>query len=452
MSESKKKFRISPSLQVTLGFLSLILLGAFLLCLPIANKDGAWLNIVDSLFTSTSAVCVTGLVVVDTAVQFTLFGQFVIMFLIQIGGIGIVSITSLVFLILKKKISFSNRITLKESLNRDSIQGVVLFIKKVIVITFVIEGIGALALLYSTITFTGSFWKGLFSAVFMSISSFCNAGFDVFGTETAKFVSLNSFASNILMLLPIMFLIVLGGIGFIVLTSSFKNIRKNQHIRVVLIMTFALIVSGAVGFMLFEWNNPNTIGNMSNGDKVLNSFFQSVSTRTAGCSTFDQGGLTLMGQILTILLMFIGGSPTSIAGGIKTTTFFVLLVFLFKKSNSNGTIVFKERKFTSTMIFKALKIVLYSLIVIIVSSITILAIEGESVSAMSVIYECVSAISTVGLTMGITPYLTIASKIVLALVMFIGRVGMLTIVLALSTKTDASIEQIEYVNTDIIVG
>lgn len=452
MSENKRRFRLSPSMQIILGFATLILLGTFLLALPIANKDGQWLNMVDAFFTSTSAVCVTGLIVVDTAVQFTLFGQFVIMFLIQIGGLGIVSITSLIFLVLKKKISFSNRLTLKESLNRDTVQGVVTFIKRVVITTFIIEGIGALLLLYSTITFTGSFWRGLFSAVFMAISAFCNAGFDVFGTEATEFMSLNAFASNVLMLLPIMMLIILGGIGFIVLTGGIKNIRTNQHIRVVIIVTLILIFGGAIGFMLAEWNNLLTIGDMNTGEKILNSFFQSISTRTAGIATFDQGGLTTIGQVLTIVLMFIGGSPTSIAGGIKTTTLFVLFVFLIKRSNSNGTIVYKDRKFTSTMIFKALKIVLYSLIVIIISSITILAIEGDSVSAMSVIYECVSAISTVGLTMGITPYLTIASKIVLALVMFIGRVGMLTIVLALSTKTDASIEQIEYTNTDIIIG
>ena len=452
MSENKRKFRLSPSLQIILGFILLILLGTFLLSLPIANKNGDWLNGVDAFFTSTSAVCVTGLIVVDTAVQFTLFGQIVLLLLIQIGGLGVVSITSLIFLMLRKKITFSSRMAIKESLNRDSVQGVVTFIKKVLLLTFVIEGIGALLLLYSTITFTGSFGIGLFSAIFMSISSFCNAGFDIFGTEMNQFISLNAFASNVLMLLPIMLLIILGGIGFVVLIDGFKNIKNNQHSKVVLITTAILIFGGAILFMIVEWNNPLTIGNMSKGEKILNSFFHSVATRTAGCATFDQGGLTLIGQIISIILMFIGGSPTSIAGGIKTTTLFILVVFLVKKSNSNGTIVFKDRKISTKMIYKALKIVLYSLIVIIISSISIIAIEGNNVSVMSVIFECVSAMSTVGLTMGITPYLTVASKIILTLVMFIGRVGMLTIILALSTKKDVSIEQVEYINTDIIVG
>lgn len=452
MSEIKRKIRLSPSLKILLGFAILIMMGSFLLTLPISNRDGQWLNAVDAIFTSTSAVCVTGLIVVDTAVQFTLFGQIVILLLIQIGGLGIVAITSLIFLVLKKKISFSNRMALKESLNRDSVQGVVSFIKKVIIITFIIEGCGAIALLYGTISYTGSFWKGVFSAIFMSVSSFCNAGFDVFGSETNQFISLSNFSSSVLTLLPIMMLIVLGGIGFVVLTNGFKNIKNNQHTKIVLIMTAILIFGGAILFMLAEWNNTLTIGEMSAGEKILNSFFQSVSTRTAGCATFDQGGLSLMGQIVTIILMFIGGSPTSIAGGIKTTTLFVLFVFLIKRSNNNGTIVYRGRKFTATMIYKAVKIVFYSLLVVIVSSSMILAIEGGSVSVMSVIYETVSAISTVGLSMGITPYLSVASKIILAVVMFIGRVGMLTIVLALSTRVDASLEQVEYINTDIIVG
>lgn len=452
MSEIKKKIRLSPSVQIIWGFAFLILLGTFLLSLPIANKNGEWLNFVDSFFTSTSAVCVTGLIVVDTAVQFTIFGQIIILLLIQIGGLGVVSITSLIFLMLRKKITFSNRMALKESLNRDNIQGIVNFIKKTLLLTFVIEGIGSLLLLYSTISFTGSFVKGLFSAIFMSISSFCNAGFDIFGTEMNQFVSLNGFASNVLMLLPIMMLIILGGIGFIVLIDGVKNIKNNQHLKVVLIVTAILVFGGAILFMIVEWNNSLTIGNMSNGEKILNSFFQSVATRTAGCSTLDQSGLTLIGQIISIILMFIGGSPTSIAGGVKTTTLFVIVIFLFKNCNNNGSFVFKDRKISTKMVYKAFKIVLYSLIVVVVSSISIIAIEGNNISVMSVFFECVSAMSTVGLTMGITPFLTVASKIILILVMFVGRVGMLTIVLAMSTKKDSSIEQIEYTNTDIIVG
>lgn len=452
MSKKKIKVRLSPSVKILLGFMGVILIGAFLLCLPLSNKNGKWLSFIDAYFTSTTSVCVTGLVTVDIGATFTLFGQIVILFLIQIGGLGIVALTSLIFLILGKKINFSNRIALKESLNRESIQGVVKFLKKVILITLLIEGVGALCLLYSTITYTGSFWKGLFSAIFMSVSSFCNAGIDVLGSETSQFLSLNNFASDVLMQLPIMMLIVLGGIGFVVLIDGFRNFRKNQHVRVVLVVTSILILGGAILFMLLEWNNPDTIGNMSFGEKVMNCFFQSVTTRTAGLCTFDQSAMTTGGTIITLLLMFIGGSPTSCAGGIKTTTFFIILLFLFKSPRHDGEIIYKERKISFNILNKAFKIVLYSISVVLMAVILISIIEGDRVSIVSVIFECVSAISTVGLSMGITPTLSTLSKFVIAMLMYVGRVGMTTIALALSTKVLQNQYQVEYTNTDIIVG
>ena len=452
MSEIKRKIRLSPSLQILLGFIVLILVGTFLLSLPIANKSGEWLNIVDAFFTSTSMVCVTGLTVVKISTTFTLFGQIVILFLIQIGALGIVSLTSLFFMLIKKKINFSSRLAIKESLNKDNIQGVVAFIKKVILITLIIEAVGALALLYSSITYTGSFWKGLFSAIFMSISAFCNVGIDIYGNEMGEFLGLYPFASNVLVQLPLMLLIILGSIGFIVLIDGFKNIRNNQHTKVVLIATAILIFGGAILYMIAEWNNPLTIGNMSTGEKILNSFFQSVSCRSAGCATISQASLTNMGYVLTIILMFIGGSPSSLAGGIKTTTLFVLLIFLFKKHNSNGAIVYRDRKFSSNIIYKAIKVLLYSIITIIVSVILLLLIEGNNFSIESIVFEVVSAITTTGFSMGITELLSVPSKIIISIVMFIGRVGMATILLAISSKTDASLEQVEYINTDIIVG
>ncbi|MBQ7351630.1 MAG: Trk family potassium uptake protein [Clostridia bacterium] len=430
----------------------IILIGAFLLALPISNNDGHWLGFVDSFFTSTSAVCVTGLVVVDTATQFSLFGQFVILFLIQVGGLGIVVLTSCIFLLLKKKINFSNRIVLKESFNRDTIQGVVKYLKKVILLTFIIEGVGAICLLGSTIAFFGNFWKGLFSAVFMSVSAFCNAGFDIFGNEMMQFQGMSSFASNVLMQLPIMMLIIIGGLGFIVLIEGFKKFKNNQHARVAVFMTIGLLVGGAIVFMFVEWNNPRTLGNMPWWQKVLNSFFQSTTTRTAGMATFDQAGLTPSGTILTILLMFIGGCPTSTSGGIKTTTLFIILLVLFKQPNENGHIVYKDRKISAKIIMKAFKIVMYMVAMLIISIVVLSLIEGDMYSVEVIIFECVSAISTVGLSMGITPLLSTASKVIVALLMFVGRVGMTTIVLALSTKSNKISEEVEYLNTDIIVG
>ena len=452
MEKTKFKLRLSPSLQILLGFICVILVGAFLLTLPISNKNGEWLGFVDALFTSTTSVCVTGLVVVDIGFTFTLFGQFVILFLIQIGGLGIVAITSLIFLLLRKKINLSNRMALKESLNKESIQGVVKFIKKVVLITLIIEAVGALCLLYSTITYTGSFWKGLFSAIFMSVSAFCNACLDIFGSETSQFMSLSPFASDVIMQLSVMMLIVFGGMGFVVLIDGFKNFRNNQHAKVVVIMTLILIFGGAILFMVAEWNNPLTIGNMSTFDKIMNSFFQSVTTRTGGATTINQGGLTTGGAILTMFLMFIGGSPTSTAGGVKTTTLFILLLLLFKSPNENGNLVFRNRRISANIILKAVKLILYYLIVLIFSVIMIFIIEGKEFSFLEVLFECVSALSTVGLSMGITPYLTWGSKLIVTLTMFIGRIGMTTIVLALSTKVNNINNQVEYTNTDIIIG
>lgn len=448
-----KRIKLHPCLQIILGFLGIILIGSFLLSLPISNSDGHWLNFMDSVFTSTSAVCVTGLIVVDTALQFTLFGEIVILLLIQIGGLGIVALTTLFFLLLKKKITLSARLTLKESLNKENTQGVVRSIKKILIITFSIELIGAFLLLYSTISYSGSFWKGLYYAIFMSISSFCNAGFDVLGVAGSEFTSLYSFAGNVLMLLPIMMLIILGGLGFIVISDKFTNIKTRQHSRVVILMSFILIFGGSILFALLEWNNPNTIGNMSFGNKILNSLFQSVSPRTAGMATLDQSLLTPGSICLTILLMFVGGAPNSTAGGIKITTFFVILLFLFKTPNEAGDIRLRNRRIGRKIIMKCFKLVLLSLLLITIGVVLISIFEPDAVSITSIIFECVSAISTVGLTMGITPMLCVGSKIVLIGLMFAGRVGILTIVMALSNRKESMVEQsIEYVNTDIMVG
>ena len=443
-----KKFRISPSIQICLGFVILILLGAFLLSLPISNKDGKWLNIVDALFTSTSSVCITGLTTVNIGSQFTLLGKIVMLLLIEIGALGTISLTSLILLILGKKINLSNRVALKESLNKDTVQGVVKFIIKIIVITLIIQAIGALMLLYSTITYYGNFWKGLFSAIFLSISAFCNSGVDPFDNTSLN--SLGDFAGNVTMLIPIAILIIVGGIGFVVLTDGFKNFVNKQHSKVVLITTASLIIISTVLFLIFELSNPATIGNMSAGDKLLNAFFQSVTPRTAGFAVLDQSKLTGASRILTMLLMFIGGSPNSTAGGIKTTTLIILILFMFKKQNNNGDIVLNNKKVSSKILFKALKILIYVIFAILISVLAIRIAEPEIISTEAILFECISAISTVGLTMGITTTLSTFSQLILIVLMYAGRVGLTTIILAISSKSEPN--NIEYNNTDIIVG
>jgi len=453
MRKSLKQIRLAPSLQILLSFVAIILVGALLLALPISNTNGQWLNMVDSLFTSTSAVCVTGLIVVDTAVQFTLFGELVILMLIQIGGLGIIAVTSFVFILLRKKINMANRMTIQESLNKETMQGVVKFIKKTILVSLAIEFVGMILLLYSTISYTGNFWTGLYSAIFMSISSFCNAGFDVFGSEMNQFASLYSFASSVTMLLPLMMLIIIGGLGFVVLFDIFEKSHNKQHTRIVLIMTSVLLFGGAVLFMIFEWNNPDTLGPMSTGDKILNGFFQSVTTRTAGMASLDQSVLTSNSKFLTMFLMFIGGAPNSTAGGIKVTTFFILLLFMFRLPNEAGDIRLKDRRVSRKILMKAFRIVIYAVVTLIISILLVNAFDGESIPLECILFECVSALSTVGLSMGITPILSLPSKFVIILLMFVGRVGFATIIMAITNKmANSKVQDIEFSNTDIVIG
>ena len=409
---------------------------------------------IDSLLTCTSSVCVTGLIVVDTAVYFSLFGQIVILVLIQIGGLGFITLTALVFLIMGKKITYERRVTIQESLNQDKVQGVVKLVKNIIQLVFIVEFIGFLCLAPSMVSIYG--WgDGLFKALFLSISAFCNAGFDILGTSTTQFASLAPFAQSALILLPIMFLIVIGGIGFIVIFDigkRFKGQKLSLHTKVVLSVTAILIFGSALLFGILEWNNPNTIGNMSFGNKIVNILFQSITPRTAGFTTFDQAGMTQASLFLTNALMFIGGSPASTAGGIKTTTLVVLLIAIFKSENANGNIAFFKKKVSTKMVKKSLRVIVLALILVIMSTFMLCAFEGGNVTISQALYESISAISTVGLSLGITPILSAGSKIVLVFLMFVGRVGAMTLTLALANRKHNINDDIEYPDSKILIG
>jgi len=447
-----KKKRLNPALQIVLGYLSVILIGAFLVSLPISNTSGQWLGFVDSFFMSTSAVCVTGLTVLDVAINLTLFGQIVLLVLIQIGGLGFITLTTLAFLILGKKITFESRLTIKESLNQEGVQGVVKFVKKVIIFVFAAEFVGFLCFLPSFINIYG--WgQGIFKSLFLSISAFCNAGFDNLATSGMGFASLTGFAQNVFVLLPVMLLVIIGGIGFLVifdLPNLFKNKKLLFHTKIVLTVSGILIFGGAILFAVFEWNNPQTIGEMSFGNKILNCLFFSVSPRTAGFSTVDMTNLSPASLVLTEVLMFIGGSPASTAGGIKTTTLFVLLIVLIKNANSKGDVVFRNKKISQKAIHKALKILCLAVGFILISTISICAIEGLSVN--EVLFEAISAISTVGLSLNLTLTLSTISKLILSLLMFVGRVGALTITLAIAGSDNSTVQEIEYPDSKIVIG
>lgn len=455
--KQKKEWLTAPA-KIALSFIGLILIGSFLLCLPISSNNGQWWSFIDAMFTSTSAVCVTGLVVVDTAVHFTVFGQVVLMLLIQIGGLGFISMSALIMLWAGKRLSYKNRVLLQESLNKDSNEGVVKLIKKIAIIVFSAEGIGFVLLLPSMIISYGA--SGIFKALFLSISAFCNAGFDILGTTGTQFQNLAPFAQNVFVLLPIMFLVVTGGIGYVVILEALGKLKTKDkkpfsfHAKVVLIMTSVLLLTGTLLFALFEWNNPNTIGNMSTFDKIINSLFQSVTPRTAGFNTFDQANLTSQSRVVTDILMFIGGSPTSIAGGVKTTTVFVLLLSAFRSTNQNGEIVVGKKAISSRTINKCLRTIVLAILLSVVSTLLILLLEHGNplASSSSVIFEVLSAISTVGITLGITPTLCVGSKLILMLLMFIGRVGSLTLAFSIKFKSRDAYGQINYPDSKIIVG
>ena len=454
----KRRQWLNAPAKIVLSFIGLILLGSFLLCTPIASTTGQWWGFVDALFTSTSAVCVTGLIVVDTAVHFTIFGQIVLLLLIQIGGFGFISISALIILAAGKKLTYKNRVVLQESLNKDDNQGVAKLLKQIAIIVFSIEGLGFVMLLPSMIISYGA--SGIFKALFLSISAFCNAGFDIIGTTGTQFQNLIPFAKNVFVLLPIMFLVVNGGIGYMVILEVIGKFKKGTkkplslHVKIAMIMTTALILIGTTLFAVFEWDNPATIGNMSDFEKILNSLFQSITPRTAGFSTVDQASLTSSSRVVTDVLMFIGGSPSSVAGGVKTTTIFILLVYAFRGGNANGELILHKKSIPNATVQKALRIVALAVINMVVGVIAICVIEKNNALATSsaVIFEVISASSTVGITLGLTPTLTALSKLILMLLMFIGRVGTMTLAFAIKIKPKDAYGQIKYPDAKIVVG
>lgn len=453
---TNKFFKITPAQTIIIGFLGIILIGTFLLCLPISHTNGNWFSFIESLFTSTSMVCLTGLTTFNIATNLTLFGKIVILALIQIGGLGFVTLTCLIFMLIGKKINYSTRMSLQESLNAENAHGLMSIVKKIIIVTFSVEIVGAICLTPSIYNLSNNFANSCFDAIFLSVSAFCNAGVSVLNIDGCEISSLDIFATNPLILIVIMLMVVLGGIGFVVLFDLFNFKRETKklqfHTKVVLSMSLILIFVGALLFAIFEWNNPNTIGNMSVPNKILNCLFQSIAPRSAGFSTFEQVGLNAVSKYITSIFMIIGGSPMSMAGGLKTTTIFVLFVTLIKNSLNDGSCNFKKVKISRKIITKSTKLLLIILSLIFVGSIAISLFEiGNTASFREILFETVSAITTVGLTMGITSVLSICSKITLTVLMFVGRVGMLTIPLAFTTTNHIE-NEIEFADSKIIVG
>ncbi|MCG7410529.1 TrkH family potassium uptake protein [Paenibacillus sp. ACRRX] len=428
--------RLTPSRTLVIGFAFIVLIGALLLMLPISNADGTPLPFIDALFTATSATCVTGLVVVDTGTHFTMFGQIVIISLIQVGGLGFMTMATLFAMAFKKRISLKERLILQESLNQGSMEGIVRLIRKVLLYAFVIEG-SAAVLFTLRWSFDLPFGQALYFGIFHAISFFNNAGFDLFGQVSGPFSSLTSYVGDPIINFVSMFLIVSGGIGFIVMSDvmDFRRTRRlSLHTKVVLSMTSFLIVFGAVVLFIFEFTNPHTYGQLNGWQKIWASFFQSVSPRTAGANTVDIGAMRQASQFFMVILMFIGASPGSTGGGIKTTTFTILIGAVFAMMRGKEDIVMFRCRLAKDRIFKAVTLTLLALGLVLFVSMILSTTEDRQF--LAILFETTSAFGTVGLTMGITTSLSDVGKLLIALTMFAGRLGPITLAYALGPKAE----------------
>lgn len=430
----KRKF--SHTRLIAMGYISIIIIGTILLMLPIASKSGESAGFVTALFTAVSTSCVTGLVVVDTATNWTLFGQIVIITLIQIGGLGFMTIATTFSMLLKRKMGLRAREVMVESINTEHIGSIMNLTKKIVAGTAIFEGIGAVLLATRFIPEFG--WaKGIWYSVFHSVSAFCNAGFDLMGIKE-KYTSLVPFADDAVVIITISFLVIIGGIGFLVWDDVSKKKLKFKyyqlHTKIVLTVTAILLAVPTVLFLIFERDFTNE--GLGIGQSILNSIFDSVTARTAGFNSTDTAALAPASKILTVFLMFIGGSPGSTAGGIKTTTLAVIAMSTFNGITHRQSQGIFGRRLEKDAIHKASSVVFTNMSLAIIGIIAILAIQ-PSLDIGDIIFECVSAIGTVGMTTGITRDLATASRLIIAFLMFCGRVGSVSFALALMEKKAA---------------
>lgn len=461
MGAEKRTRQTSPYLLVILSFVGVIIFGAFLLCLPFAHKDGNWGNFMDAIFHATSATCVTGLSTYVKGIggELTLFGQIVMLIMIQIGGLGFITILTFFASLVQKRMQFKDRYMLAQAVNSNSIADVGKFVKRVIIIVSTAEIAGFLLGLPVFLNIEGvSIWEGIWASLFTSVSAFNNAGFDIFGATSL----IRGLGNAVIDGMPlwayyymqcyIMILIVLGGISFLVIIETVfqrKKIRQlSAFTRISLLMTSVLLVFGFGLFCLTDVVNGNI--------NAFQALFQSVTCRTAGFASFDQSTLSPAGKTISTLLMFIGGSPIGTAGGVKTTTIFIIVLCLVRFLQGKKIAAFK-REFSKTSIIKAMTLLLLGILVVIIGYILVAAIEkskgNELANTENVLFETFSAFGTVGLTTGLTPTLHIGSKIVICVLMFFGRLGPITLFQIFQTNMDNE-KNTHYreVQTDVIIG
>lgn len=441
--DKKQNLRWNTMKILAVGFLGVIIAGAVLLWLPVCNEKP--ISFLDALFTSTTSVCVTGLITIVPKYQFTMLGKVILLILIQIGGLGIIACATAFFMIMRRKITLKERIVIQETYNMDSLGGLVGMVRKILLGTLVVEGAGAV--LYA-VQFVPEFGllKGIWYGVFHSISAFCNAGIDILGED-----SLAKYATNPLINITTMLLITLGGIGFTVWYDVIGNVRKihrnevpgkwwftrlRLHTKVALVTSLVLFLTGTICTFILEYNNPATIGNFSIGQKLMASAFQSVTTRTAGFFTFSQAGMHEETGFLNTILMFIGGSPGGTAGGLKTTTFAMLFLAFLTMLRGGHDIECFGRKIDEDNFRVGFVAIMLALGVYIIGTTAIAVIEPDNVGFQRIMYETASAFATVGLTADLTTKLHMGSKVVLMILMYIGRVGPMTIALLFAGKVN----------------
>ncbi len=430
-------FRLSTTQIIMLSFLLVILTGSALLSLPVSSADGTAVDYLDALFTATTATCVTGLVTVPTGPTWSLFGQSVILLLIQIGGLGVVTVISALMILLHQRMGIHDRLLIQDAFNLNSLSGIVRFVQKVVGGTLLVEGIGALCYMLVFVPEYGA--KGVWISLFTAVSAFCNAGMDILGEN-----SLCDYATNPIINLTTCLLIVLGGIGYIVWWDVMRVIRKTKkkplrlfwhltlHSKIAIVATLFLIFGGGVLLLLFEYHNPLTLGPMPFMDKVQTALFQSVTTRTAGFATIPQQYLTNASSVLCLLLMFIGGSPVGTAGGIKTVTMAVLVMATWATVRNQQEVSLFHRNVSRQAVRKAVAVTAMSFSILFVATLLLSVVSNANM--LDVLFETVSATATVGLSRDLTPHLNTAGKLIIIATMYLGRVGPISLAMVFNAN------------------
>lgn len=436
----KKKFKLSTTQIILLSFLVTILIGSGLLALPISSASGEAVPYLDALFTATTSTCVTGLVTIPTVSTWSVFGQIVILLLIQIGGLGIITIMSGLMLLLNRKMGIDDRLLIQDAFNLNTMSGLAKFIKNVLIGTLIIEGVGAVLYMIVFVPDFGA--RGIWISVFNSVSAFCNAGIDIIAEN-----SLCNYATNPLINIVTSALIILGGLGYIVWWDVIRVVKsrspKNRkifrhlslHSKIAITATAVLILVGAILIFIFEYDNPLTIGKMSLFDKIQVSLFQSVTTRTAGFATIPQENLTNASATVSIVLMLIGGSPVGTAGGMKTVTIAVLICSAFATIRNKNSVTLFGRRISEESIKKAVSVVVMFLTICAIS--TILLMATSNASPLDAVFETVSATATVGLSRNLTATLNTFGKLIIIVTMYFGRVGPISLAIALGSKNES---------------